>query len=89
MDRRIQQQLAEADLGVAGHAPEAVNAGIGHPVQVICHGTAGDFALHATSQYSMARLNPDLMSAFIVATLGFLERLQRLERSVIIAGHTM
>ena len=39
----------KADLGVAGHAPEAVDAGVRHPVQVICHGTAGHFALQTTS----------------------------------------
>ncbi len=53
---RTQEQRAEtvsscgkADLGVAGHAPEAMDAGIRHPVQVVCHRTAGHFALHTTS----------------------------------------
>ena len=48
----------ETDLGVAGHAPEAVDAGVRHPVQVICHRTAGHLALHATSECSMTRVQP-------------------------------
>ena len=40
------QCWSAADLGVAGHAPEAVDAGVGHPVQVVCHRAAGHFALH-------------------------------------------
>ena len=35
-----------ADLGVAGHAPETMDAGVRHPVQVVCHRAAGHFALH-------------------------------------------